>query len=154
MPDYEELMKKAGSFSQLSSDIGIARGEVPGTVPDYLKGKEVKEKAQIDRYAQGAIARQTNPLGAAGILGTAIVGAGNELSKEIPGAQDFIAWALKEKQFENRPGQTSQGSIGNVGALLQGFLSGGGNIEQGIARAINRFSQPAPHVPGKGPPRG
>ena len=89
--DLESLLSQSGGVGRLGSNVGIARGETPGDIPAELQGLSPEQLAQIDRFAQGAIFSETNPLGIAGLpVGIGIAGI-NELSKLAPGVQNFIA---------------------------------------------------------------
>jgi hypothetical protein len=126
VPDVAQLIQSAGGVGQLGSQVGIARGETPGALDvQALAGMSPAQLAELDRFVQGAVFSQTNPLGFAGLPVGAGIALLNEGSKAVPGVQDAIAQFLGEPQFETDP-SSSPASLGNVIAFIKGALSGVG----------------------------
>lgn len=120
--DAENLMTQYGSPEKMYDAVDATR---EGGTSDKLQGRSKEELAELDRFAQFAILGRKVPSAFHPVVApvAALIAAANEGSKAIPGAQNAIAYALNEPQFQVT-GSTSAPSLANVLAALKGYTAG------------------------------
>jgi hypothetical protein len=118
MAEFLEALKRRGNDpNKLQSDVGVARGETPGTVSSDLPSSQ-EELAPYDRFAQ--FAGESNPIAKyTNLIGAPLIAGGYEAAKLSPGLMNNVIAPIAGDSFKMDE-TTSSPSLKNILAAAMG----------------------------------